>query len=70
VNAKPKVSFDGERLFVSLAADVRDGLWIECEVTHPPSRAGQKVQLHVDEATRELLFRELKSEMTRARRNR
>lgn len=61
--------FDGEMKPTIGFKDLRDGLMIECEISHPPSMQGRKVYVHLTERDRDELLLQLKYEAIRARRS-
>lgn len=48
-------------------ANPRDGVVLMCELVHPPSQKGRKVNIYLTEDDRDDLMRLLKSEAIRAR---
>lgn len=63
MRAEPKRSLLNECLAVTWGQK-RHGIWIECEVTAPKSRVGQKVHLYLNEDDCVKLLLELREHAT------
>lgn len=68
IQAKLRTWFKGEPRTIP-SSDPRNGLWLHCEITHPPSRKGHNVFVHLTERDRDQLLLALRSESIRARRS-
>lgn len=65
MRAEPKRTLTGS---VKVVPGTGPGMWIECEVTRPPSRRGQSVDLYLDDDAIAQLLPKLRHRAIEARR--
>jgi hypothetical protein len=66
MRAKPKRFLHSGLIHTTWGAK-RQGIWIECEITAPPSSAGKTITLHLDEDDYTALLLELRDLAARDR---